>query len=662
MPQNEARVVRKRARTGCARCRLRRRKCGEEKPKCRNCIEKGFECKYSIQLAFHKHKAFTTGPDEAPPAGAVGSYGPIKFVNDTPDKRSRNTRSTSDGSSRTTTTEIDVEEVGIAPEHLLPTSSETQASPTSQQGFRGAQFEDVLDLPESITTGLEHQESPQLIRSPLSPNDNFTRHESAVHGLLALSNPTTDQVDIGHDRPVTSAGSIDAIPEYQHSPVTGRSGSLETLQSLQTFLSARPPNKVHAAIRQESSDNSQVSPSSERTVQLFSHYRYHVAPWLDNCDLTQQYGVRVPLIAKASDPVRFAVMAVAARSLGLSDRAQGTIDFECSRYWSLARDSLERNPLHSDVERLLVRSFEAVFDFTTRSCHSWKELIDGLRQDLAAFPSVAPGSEPINAISWLHLRLGRVASSLIWLPCKFGLLKLTVTCIALAAALLGGATVKTSVASSSSFTRPPAVHSAVSEKLSESANNVLLLCAQVTRLRYGEDHPSGFQGNLRGCTLLDTWRAFWDDLQQWHDTQPHEFLPVIEISAETFQYDSSLPFSTVVFSTGAAIFANQLYHTALLLLLQCKPRTLRLKEQRGAPISQLWHAQRICSIAINNDSGDNWHPTLVVSLLLAAKLMTHASQQQAILQHLKHVRAITGWEIQDIAQILEEEWHPADVT
>ncbi|PYI02429.1 hypothetical protein BO78DRAFT_351608 [Aspergillus sclerotiicarbonarius CBS 121057] len=38
-----------RSRTGCLSCKKRKRRCGEEKPACRNCVVRGFECPYLLE-------------------------------------------------------------------------------------------------------------------------------------------------------------------------------------------------------------------------------------------------------------------------------------------------------------------------------------------------------------------------------------------------------------------------------------------------------------------------------------------------------------------------------------------------------------------------------------------------------------------------------------
>ncbi|KAJ5580394.1 hypothetical protein N7450_006695 [Penicillium hetheringtonii] len=73
-------------------------------------------------------------------------------------------------------------------------------------------------------------------------------------------------------------------------------------------------------------------------------------------------------------------------------------------------------------------------------------------------------------------------------------------------------------------------------------------------------------------------------------------------------------------------------------------------------MSPLLHAQRICSIALNNERRECWDPVLLASFLTAARRMTHESQQQEILRGFERIRRVTGWDASDFLHDLQEEW------
>ncbi|KAF2711836.1 hypothetical protein K504DRAFT_365125, partial [Pleomassaria siparia CBS 279.74] len=119
-------------------------------------------------------------------------------------------------------------------------------------------------------------------------------------------------------------------------------------------------------------------------------------------------------------------------------------------------------------------------------------------------------------------------------------------------------------------------------------------------------------------------------------------------------------FPTLVFAGGAAIFANQLCHTGMLLLLQNKPKFVGEINSNSPFMSTLWHSHRGCGIAINNDRRECWDPSLLASLLVAARMATHQSQHITILSTLERVQALTGWNISPQLNDLRAEWQLAE--
>lgn len=64
-----------RTRTGCTNCRLRRKKCGEERPTCDACRRLGIECNYPAKYQLPKSAERRLGADESPERERVASHG-----------------------------------------------------------------------------------------------------------------------------------------------------------------------------------------------------------------------------------------------------------------------------------------------------------------------------------------------------------------------------------------------------------------------------------------------------------------------------------------------------------------------------------------------------------------------------------------------------------
>lgn len=181
------------------------------------------------------------------------------------------------------------------------------------------------------------------------------------------------------------------------------------------------------------------------------------------------------------------------------------------------------------------------------------------------------------------------------------------------------------------------------------AHRPLWLCARAIEFIHNED-PSP---HLRP---LHAWMQLVEDLEQWYREQPQGFQPMLEIETEDQAADPSQSFPIVLFANGAGVFSNQLYHTAMLLLLHSRPRTAHIGDIRSVTMSPLWHAHRICGIALNNERRECWDPCLLASFQTAARRMTHESQQQEILRGFERIRKITGWNVGELLRNLQVEW------
>lgn len=199
----------------------------------------------------------------------------------------------------------------------------------------------------------------------------------------------------------------------------------------------------------------------------------------------------------------------------------------------------------------------------------------------------------------------------------------------------------------------------VHERVRHYTRVVLWLCGKVLILYHQEsmsEHDSVRQ------QLADSWLQAFDELDQWYRMRPQELQPIVELHTTDQILNPESEFPLILFANGAGPFSNQIYHTAMLLLLQCKPRTALLNKPNSPALSTLWHAQRICGIALNNDRRECWDPSLLASFLVAARFMTHESQQKEILQGFDSIRKITGWNVGEYLSHLREDWSFLDGT
>lgn len=181
------------------------------------------------------------------------------------------------------------------------------------------------------------------------------------------------------------------------------------------------------------------------------------------------------------------------------------------------------------------------------------------------------------------------------------------------------------------------------------AHRPLWLCARALQFIHSE-------GAWLERTPLLTWMELVDELERWYHERPQEFQPMLELEMDDRLTGPEHGFPLILFASGPGLFGNQLYHTAMLVLLQSRPRTARTTNFHPTTMSPLWHGQRICGIALHNDRQEHWDPCLMASFLMAAYRMTHETQQQEILRGLERIRSLTGFDIGERLQELRQEW------
>lgn len=162
--------------------------------------------------------------------------------------------------------------------------------------------------------------------------------------------------------------------------------------------------------------------------------------------------------------------------------------------------------------------------------------------------------------------------------------------------------------------------------------------------------------------LSTRWTTLWSENQKWYTDRPVELRQVYEVrGAELSRIDiaSQASFPIIVFTTSLALLANAAHHITSLLLLSHRPRLVKSVAGSRSASSSIWHAQSIAGIAESNDSPDNWDPLLIAGLFLAARSMSHESQQAAVLETLHRLEKSTGMNLSGELHAITSDWHIA---
>ncbi|KPM37560.1 hypothetical protein AK830_g8990 [Neonectria ditissima] len=575
----------KRTRTGCFKCRMRRRKCDEGKPSCRRCVDGGFECQYGTRLSFLEKNAKTAGGSERVSKPA---YGKLRFVVPESVTVQENIQFQDDDSpsrDSESTNALPLQAQVLAEENaeLLP------QPPTVISAI--ALEAPVLDALATPSPGGRANAGSYTVG--ISPSN--AAYETALDGLLSL----------GHD-------------SYAPAPVTSR------VLEHETFFGSPPdpppdfsPGRLEPASKPTAGafQNCAHLPQ-DRAVQLLRHYRYNIAPWLDIGDVAQTFGLLVPRIAMDSASVLDSLLALAMTTLG--EHVDLNFD-QCP----VPPDP--NGPSVDILHGVLAFVFVALRRHVVIAPTSWQSPAKNMAFGLLNSTSFQEHYPIVNlAVSWMMLRLD------------------------LSVGLMNGSAV--SIPNILSYGASSPMSGMCRESLKYDREPVLL-CAQVLNHCFGQDLPSTPGMHLRPSTAQN-WKSLTESLNMWYNNRPRDFKPMWEVE------ESEELFPLVLFTNGAAVMANQLYHTSMLLLLQNRPRTLAKGHGRSVLVSPLWHAQRICAISLNNDTKTSWDFSLLASFYLAAKCMTYEPQQHAILRGMGRIGSLTGWNVNALTAQLVQVWQP----
>ncbi|KAI1260133.1 hypothetical protein F5Y18DRAFT_406385 [Xylariaceae sp. FL1019] len=156
--------------------------------------------------------------------------------------------------------------------------------------------------------------------------------------------------------------------------------------------------------------------------------------------------------------------------------------------------------------------------------------------------------------------------------------------------------------------------------------------------------------------MLDQWKHMIERLQRWHADRRPQMEEMIEIPSET---DGVLP--TIMFSSGAAMSANAIYHLAMYILITNTPICVSAVDWLRRPgtehqkLTTYYHASRLCGIAIHSDPANShcWDPLMIAAFVFVARDMDCPKDQTSIDTCLEDVQK-AGWNVSGVMRMESE--------
>jgi hypothetical protein len=362
-----------------------------------------------------------------------------------------------------------------------------------------------------------------------------------------------------------------------------------------------------------------------RQFELWRNYLDEIALWLDMFDNERRFQLDIPHLANSADHLHYSVLALSARQIERKDPERPYTESLALYQEAIKLIILELHTLDTAVIASCV--LLCVLEMMSSSPRAWSRHLNGCAMLLEA--------AGVNGV------VGGVRQSLFWCFARMdvwgGFLGDTLTIIP----------------TNRWFIPRQSMVDAVSHFKEDSAcdsyaNYAVFLCASVVNV------ISNRVRSTSEPTYSARWKALIELLEDWYARRPSDMQPILSLPSVPEEHEH--PFPTVLCTNAPAINGNQLYHAATLLMLQEKPKDVRL--EKGTK-SILWHARQICGIAASNYSHGPWINALQ-PLWIAGKIMSHASEHRAILEILSTIERETGWAAAWRAQDLKEYWGDAD--
>ncbi len=373
--------------------------------------------------------------------------------------------------------------------------------------------------------------------------------------------------------------------------------------------------------------------TGRRELELWQNYLEEVAVWLDMFDAERNFQLKIPMMAKTADHLHYSVLSLSARQM---ERTHTDKPYtESLTLYQKAIEFIVRDLHTLDTSVIASCVLLCVLEMMSSSPRAWSRHLDGCAMLLQA--------------AGINGTVGGVRQALFWCFARMD--------------VWGGflSDTRTKIPTSRWFMPSGSMSSAVSRFKTGSvgsdsyANYAVFLCASVVNV-LSNRASSRTSENLSDLnhSFSARWKALFDLLEDWYNSRPEEMQPLM--ACPTTLEDHQHPFPIILYGTSPAINGNQLYHASSLLILQEKPKDIRLGKSHK---SIHWHARQICGIATSNRIHGPWINALQ-PLWIAGKVMSHPIEHRIILETLAQIEKQTGWATSWRAEDLKEYWGETD--
>lgn len=371
--------------------------------------------------------------------------------------------------------------------------------------------------------------------------------------------------------------------------------------------------------------------STIKVVGYLQNWIKECAPFLDKFDVSQHFGVQVPLLAQNSPALLYAVLAFSARQ---AERKNSTHQ---------SYDSLE---LYQRSIRLLSPSLQArepsviatvcilaCLELMSGSPQDWKRHLEGCASLYACCGVNGFSGGLVQAVFWCYARMelcGAIISNgtkTTVLPLSEWVPRMSTVSVIESGSLAGNYEEYVKQLFIKASYACPDMYANWAVYLCTKACDMIHRRIKVLELGHNDRDERPF---AEQCASL------WSELEFWLMHRPSELLPVALIEGKNDQL-----FPQILFTHWSAISSNQLYHTACIILLEAKSLGQHIL-QSIPQHSIVWHAKRVCGISLTNSHLGSL-VNAIQPLFIAGKHLSHFNEHLAVGRLLERIDKSTGW-------------------
>lgn len=699
-----------RGRTGCLNCRRRRKKCDEKKPTCSKCKRFEDKCEWDSGVVFRLSGIDSDHPSMKTKKSSTQNFHMVDVTFDSSTHRRIESRKPGKLPSISTPYAGHLEETPNTPAGAEPGSSSTTKEPQGQEYATpeyGSLFRpdlSPLEGPGHLSQGgevdsalgqamprrrytIDMDTRPHQLDSPRGsissmgiqthsalPNlDGFSTAE--LEALDYLTSHTTAYAPCTQaDAPLPQADTTLCWPTYEATPGISPPFHAVMADSPDTFSMYYPNaeyRELHATLYNHMVDtarstgltrqgtpepptqtvprpfppdvqmaeasipyNSTPRVSKPRELVLWRNYLDEIATWLDMFDNDRHFQNSLPLMAQYSQHLRLSMLALSARQIERMDPN---------------KPYTESLGLYQDAIHMIVQDLQSMDTAVIASCvllcvlemmssspRDWARHLDGCAMLIkaAGINGVVGGVR--QAIFWCFARMdmwgGFLTDSNLKIPTSLWFLP--------------------------SGSMSTAVNRFKSDfkSFDQYANFCVFLCASALNVISDNDKIS----------YSTRWKTLFDLLEDWYSNRPPEMRSILS------GCDEGSSFPIIAYTNPPAISGNQLYHAAALLMLQAKPRDIKIRSHK----SIFWHARQICGITASNPDQyveksfpEHWSILIITSssytnapqmLWIAGRVLSHPSEHRIVLDLLTRIERETGFATAWRAEDLKVHWGEFD--